>query len=75
VPIELHIACAESGLGLAYVAEPEVARELASGTVESVLDEYSLELTGLFLYYARAARTVPRLKEFVACARELAVSS
>jgi len=68
---ELLIACAERDVGLAFVAQPEVARQLASGKLETALDDYAVDIAGLFLYFSRAARHVPRLRAFVACAREL----
>lgn len=70
--VELLLAAAERDLGLAYVAEPEGARATATGTLEAVLHAYSLEHDGLFLYFPRAARNVPKLRAFVDCARDVA---
>ena len=69
--VELLLACAERDLGLAFVAEPETRREVASRKLETVLDEYSVQMEGLFLYFPSAARDVPRLRAFITCAREL----
>jgi DNA-binding transcriptional LysR family regulator len=63
------VACASAGLGLAYVAEPELRDELASGRLVTVLDGSCPEMAGLFLYYPRAAQRVPKLAAFVASAR------
>jgi DNA-binding transcriptional LysR family regulator len=68
---QLLLACAEQGMGLALVVEQEAARELASGHLQTVLDDYAVEVPGLFLYFPRAARAVPNLRSFVACAREV----
>ncbi|HEX9295922.1 MAG TPA: LysR family transcriptional regulator [Polyangiaceae bacterium] len=68
---DLLAACAEDHLGFAYVAEHEARGQLASGKLESVLEEFCPEVPGLFLYYPRAARRVPKLAAFVACARDL----
>ena len=56
--------------GLTYVAAPEVERELASGRLEAVLEKWTPEVSGLFLYYPRSAQRVPKLAAFVALARE-----
>jgi DNA-binding transcriptional LysR family regulator len=61
--------CARTGLGLSYVAEHEVTEELASGALETVLDAFAPRIPGLFLYYPRAARSVPKLASFVAYIR------
>jgi DNA-binding transcriptional LysR family regulator len=73
--VDFLIACAEQDLGLAFVAEPEVSRDIAAGCLEEVLHEYSAELAGLFLYFPRAARDVPKLRAFVACAKDVAAAS
>lgn len=67
---EFLLACAEEDLGLVYAAEPEARDRLARGKLESVLDAFCPEVSGLFLYYPRAARRAPLLSAFVACARE-----
>jgi len=68
---DLLAMCAEDHLGLAYVSEPDVKAQLASGKLERVLEAYCPEVPGLFLYYPRALRRVPKLAAFVACARAL----
>jgi DNA-binding transcriptional LysR family regulator len=66
---ELLAACAELDLGLAFVTEFEARSALAGGGLETVLGDYASEIAGLFLYFPRHARTLPRLRAFVACAR------
>lgn len=67
---DMLVAAAREGLGLAYVAEPSVRADLAAQKLEALLEPFCPEVPGLFLYYPRAARNVPKLAAFVACARE-----
>ncbi|MFT3928583.1 MAG: LysR family transcriptional regulator [Myxococcales bacterium] len=67
----LLIACATAGLGLAFVVEAEVRRELASKQLEIVLGEFAIEVPGLFVYFPRAARQVPKLRAWLDCVRTL----
>ncbi|EKY3119657.1 LysR family transcriptional regulator [Cronobacter turicensis] len=46
-----RISAAMNGRGLAMVPEDAVARELASGQLEAVLEEWCEPFTGYFLYY------------------------
>ncbi|EOC0417143.1 LysR family transcriptional regulator [Cronobacter malonaticus] len=46
-----RISAAINGRGLAMVPEDAVARELASGQLEAVLEEWCEPFTGYFLYY------------------------
>jgi DNA-binding transcriptional LysR family regulator len=64
---DMLVACAEAGIGLAYATEMEVA----SRKVERVLEPYAPSVSGLFLYYPRAARSIPNLRAFVACAQKV----
>jgi DNA-binding transcriptional LysR family regulator len=68
---DILIAGALDGLGLAYVAEHEVEPQLAGGRLVTVLDPFFIEVSGLFLYYPRAARTIPKLRAFAECARTI----
>lgn len=62
---------ARLGLGLAYVAEPIVRADLASGALERVLEPYASTVPGFFIYYpSRAQRSTP-LTLFVSLAREI----
>lgn len=69
---DLLIRAARDGLGLTYVAEHEALGDLQAGRLVRVLEEFSPEVHGLFLYYPRAARQVPKLAAFVACVKEAA---
>lgn len=66
---DLLATCAEDHLGIAYLDEHVVRSQLAAGKLERVLEEFCPEVPGLFLYYPRALRKVPKLAAFVACAR------
>ncbi|MCC6897980.1 MAG: LysR family transcriptional regulator [Polyangiaceae bacterium] len=68
---EVIAACAGDGLGLAYVAAHEVARELAAGQLVTVLEAHCPEVPGLFLYFPREAGRVPKLAALVSCIREV----
>ncbi len=67
---DMLMEAATRDFGLTYVAAPEVERELASGRLEAVLEKWTPEVSGLFLYYPRSAQRVPKLSAFVALARE-----
>ena len=71
----LLIACATAGLGLAFVVEAEVRRELAAKQLEIVLGEFALEVPGLFVYFPKAARQVPKLRAWLDCVRTLHAES
>jgi DNA-binding transcriptional LysR family regulator len=47
---------AEQGLGLAYVMEPLVERQLAKGLLRRVLEPYAAAVPGFFLYYPSPCR-------------------
>jgi DNA-binding transcriptional LysR family regulator len=64
---DMLLACAEAGMGLAYATETEVA----SRKLERVLEPYAPSVSGLFLYYPSAARSVPNLRAFVSCAQKV----
>jgi DNA-binding transcriptional LysR family regulator len=66
---DVLIAGALDGLGLTYVTECEVAAQIGAGQLVTVLDRFAIEVSGLFLYYPTAARKIPKLQAFVACAR------
>jgi len=64
-------ALAALGLGLAYVPEPNVRAELKDGRLELVLESYSAEVPGWFLYFpSRAQRSAP-LREFGDLAKQV----
>lgn len=66
---DLLFAFARAGLGLAYVADIAVAAELASGTLEPVLQPFLPRSPGLFLYFPRRAQDQPKLRAFIDVAR------
>lgn len=66
---DLLVACASEGLGLTYVAEHEARAELERGALVTVLEAFTPEVPGLFLYYPRASQKVPKLAALVACIR------
>ncbi|WP_049048391.1 LysR substrate-binding domain-containing protein [Aeromonas hydrophila] len=47
----LYLGAAESGLGLAYCLEEEVSRQLAEGTLVSVLEPWCPTFVGFSLFY------------------------
>ncbi len=67
---DLLIACALQGLGLAFVVEAEVERQIATGKLQTALLDYAIEVPGLFLYFPRDARHVPKVRAFAECARQ-----
>lgn len=67
IDVMRDLACA--GIGLAYISEDQAAADLAAGRLMRVLDAYLPPIAGLYLYYPRASRAVPRLAAFVASAR------
>jgi len=65
--IELAIA----GVGLAYVFEPLVKAEIASGRLIHLLSDYAVTEAGLFLYFPRRAELAPKLRAFIDTVRQL----
>src|SRR5437588_1449762 len=49
--VEIVIRAALDGIGLAFVGEDKVARQLASGELVRVLDDWCQPFPGFFLYY------------------------
>lgn len=66
---DVLVAAAEDGLGLAYVTEYEVRRQVDAGALEILLEPYAAFVPGLFLYYPRAASTIPKVRAFIDSAR------
>ena len=64
-------AWAEQGLGLAYVMEPLVERQLAKGLLRRVLEPYAPTVPGFFLYYPSRAQSSAPLRLFIETIREL----
>lgn len=55
----------QTGVGIGYLAEPNVEHLLAEGKLEKVLDAYTLSSTGLFLYYPSRKQVMPKLRAFI----------
>lgn len=58
-------------LGLAYVPEPMVAKELKRGQLESVLDAFAPKVPGYFLYYPSRTQCTTPLRLFIETAKNL----
>lgn len=53
------------GIALAHLAEPLVAEMVASGELETVLDEVAPSSPGIYLYYPGRAQMLPKLRAFI----------
>lgn len=62
---ELMRSLAVRGAGLIYSSTFHTSRELANGTLEAALLDFSPGNDGLFLYFSRAARNQPKLRAFI----------
>ena len=60
-----HVMAVHSGVGLGYVAEPNVAADVAQGRLEVVLTDYALSSGGVFLYYPDRKQVLPKLRVFI----------
>lgn len=61
---------ARGGLGLAYLAEWHVAEDISSRRLEQVLDDATLEVEGLCLYYPGRRHVSPSLRALVDLGRD-----
>ncbi len=59
----LHAA--RDGLGIGWLFRANIADDLASATLESVLDRYVIERPGFFLYYRRENARLEILRTFI----------
>lgn len=59
------------GVGIAYLFEPLVRREIAAGSLRQLLPESAVEEPGLFLYFPRSAAEAPKLRTFIQVARKV----
>ncbi len=59
------IMAVETGVGLAYLAEPNVKAHVADGRLEVVLPGYGTSSGGLFLYYPSRKQVMPKLRAFI----------
>jgi len=60
-----------SGVGIAYLFEPLVRKEIRDGALRWVLPESAIDEPGLFLYFPRRAAEAPKLRTFIQVAREV----
>ncbi|MGI4814385.1 MAG: LysR family transcriptional regulator [Janthinobacterium lividum] len=63
------VACAQRGLGLAYVSEMEAREPVAAGHLETLLTKFIKPDTGMFLYFPTRMQTQPKLRAFIDVAR------
>ncbi|HEX9876036.1 MAG TPA: LysR family transcriptional regulator [Gammaproteobacteria bacterium] len=63
--IDMMVAAARQGLGLAAVFEDCVRAELASGTLVRVLEDWCAPFPGFFIYYPSRVRMPSKLRVFV----------
>ena len=59
------VSVAMQGIALAHVAEPLVEAHLASGALETVLDDYAPTSPGMYLYYPSRSQILPKLRAFI----------
>jgi len=64
------IDLALAGVGIAYLFEPLVRRQLRAGELRWILPGAAIEEPGLFLYFPRRASEAPKLRAFIDAARE-----
>ena len=61
-----------AGLGIAYVFEPLAREAIREERLQWLLPDTAIEEPGLFAYYPRRASEAPKVRAFVAAARDLA---
>jgi DNA-binding transcriptional LysR family regulator len=61
----VNIAAALNGIGLAYVAEPLVWKEIEEGSLEPVLTKFLPMTPGVFMYFPGRAQAMPKLRAFI----------
>jgi DNA-binding transcriptional LysR family regulator len=61
----VNIAAALNGIGLAYVAEPLVWKEIEAGSLETVLTDFLPMTPGVFMYFPSRAQAMPKLRAFI----------
>jgi len=64
------IDLALAGVGIAYLFEPLVRRQLRAGELRWIMPEAAIEEPGLFLYFPRRASEAPKLRAFIDAARQ-----
>jgi len=58
-----------AGVGIAYIFEPLVRRDLREGRLKWLLPKSAIGEDGLFLYYPRRAALAPKLRAFIDVAK------
>jgi DNA-binding transcriptional LysR family regulator len=61
----LGISGALQGLGLLQIPRDMVAEHIAGGRLITVLDDYGLTSSGVFLYYLSRTQALPKLRVFI----------
>lgn len=64
------LVAVRTGVALGMIAEPTVADDIATGRLETALDEYAASSAGLFLYYPSRKQVMPKLRAFIDYARD-----
>ena len=64
------IDAALSGLGIAYVPEDLVSRQVSSGDLVTVLDEWSPAFAGYYIYYPSRRQNLPAFKVLIGALRQ-----
>lgn len=59
------VALAKAGAGLAFTADPVARREIESGELIPVLDDYTITTEGLYLYFPAKNQRQPKLRAFI----------
>jgi DNA-binding transcriptional LysR family regulator len=60
-----------AGVGIAYLFEPLVRKEIRDGTLRWLLPQAAIDEPGLFLYFPRRAAEAPKLRAFIQVARDV----
>jgi DNA-binding transcriptional LysR family regulator len=60
-----------AGVGIAYLFEPLVRKEIRDGSLRWLLPESAIDEPGLFLYFPRRAAEAPKLRTFIEVARKV----
>lgn len=61
----LGISAALQGLGLLYIPQSMVDDHIAGGKLITVLDDYGITSSGVFLYYPSRTQALPKLRVFI----------
>jgi DNA-binding transcriptional LysR family regulator len=68
--VEMCIRSVLRGMGLFQLPLPLAKHYIEAGQLETALDEYSMEVAGLSLYYPSRSQSLPKLRAFVEFARD-----